>query len=55
MSDPKHAQLDSDLFPDGLFSHLSPEEICNVKDLILGSRVEEMDIDLDRDTLRTNE
>lgn len=46
MSDPKQAQLDSDLFPEGLFSHLSPEEIYNVKDLLLGSRVEEKDIDL---------
>ena len=37
---------DFDLFPQSLFSNLSIEEHFNVKDLLLGSRLQEEDIDL---------
>jgi hypothetical protein len=39
---------DFDLFPDGLFSHLTNEELVNVKELLLGDKLEEKEIDLDR-------
>ena len=42
----KSIHEDFDLFPQNLFSNLTVEEQVNVQDLILGSTVQEEDIDL---------
>ncbi len=37
---------DFDLFPEGLFTQLTEEQLSSVKELLLGNGVEETEIDL---------